>query len=65
MAGLFQQVAGREARDARAYNDDFLPLAAAPLLWKPVPEEIEEDIGSLLVWVAVSEWRAYSFTYQT
>ena len=53
VSGLLQQVAGSEAGDARTNNDHFLPVVPIPT-GKPVPEEVEEDVGSFLVWVAVS-----------
>ena len=55
MAGLFEQVGGGEAGDAGADDDHLLAvLLLADLVREPVPQKVEEDVGPLLVWVAVS-----------
>ena len=54
VSGLFEQVGSGESRDARAHNDDFFPLAPTLSAGKSIPEEVKEDVGPLLVWVAVS-----------
>ena len=53
VTGLLEQVAGGESRDARAHNDDLFSLPLTPFGGKPVPEEVEENVRPLPVWVAV------------